>query len=215
LSSRELQFARRSHGGICLETDTVREVWTGRCGGDYDGGVCTGHADACLEPSQFVRVDRACQLSITDDIDPSASVAVYGRCHDTCYWSNNDCTGEEQWYGASESPSCTCENVKVGACRYDNRYFCAVDIEACDADSTFLSVCSLEKVDGAPDCRLCRSEGYPSNAKPSTMGSPNSNSDTEGSPQAGSLIPSPASDVKDNGTGEVARIVVAASWVFY
>jgi len=150
----------------CLRPENAEAVPIGRCfDSSQDLEVCTSVKEACTVPDKFQPNAEGCMVANENRMDSSGLLrhwSLYGRCDDTCVWSQDDCLAGEAWYPATHSyyntasKECTCDVVQVGACKNPkNKYSCGISSFSCDEFSTYISARDLKGMAGAPDCRLC------------------------------------------------------------
>jgi hypothetical protein len=169
VSSRELQSIANAHGGSCLKSDYVSAIAIGRCLGDGGDGYCASDKGLCLSGSTFsppLANDPDALPGCKGRQEGSAGQGLptsYGRCGKVdCLWSSNDC-GETFVL----DPTCTCENVVVGACEKDGQIFCSVSSHACDEESQWMTPQMLQQETNI-DCYICREYDDPSEIQEST-----------------------------------------------
>ena len=141
-SSRQKSQSEREFGGFCLEREFTEQVPMGRCEG-LD--LCSNKASCVGTFSQEDRTSNQPQCPMKS--------ARFGRCDHRCVYSPADCSYTETWFPANEE--CTCDKVKVGACRSASGALrCAVSESACDESTIWVSVRDLDSL----ECFLCRGE---------------------------------------------------------
>lgn len=206
-SSRQLQSISRSHGGICLESGTVDSLYTGRCG----DGLCVSHSSACTLEATFEEESRSCTLFEQNTNLLTTDSTKFGKCGDRCEWSEEFCAAGEAWTKAIDS-ECLCHDVRVGACKFNDVYFCALNQNSCDEASAFIDAKTLQGMSDAPDCRLCRAERNNSNGPPAAGAPSSSNQIVPSSESSSSLDTKVIVGATLGGVAGVA--VVAAVLVF-
>lgn len=180
VSSRELAAGGNPRAGAsCLEADgndPTHYVNLGRCGEAVDEYVCTSAKENCKTPAKFQPYDNQCTLLA--DLSPSRIQprSFFASCQDTgaqgteqdihCLWSSTECKEVSPQYIAvgamtyNYNMACPCEVTEIGACKARNsstqqdEYFCAVSATACDDESEFIPMKTLQETVGI-DCRLC------------------------------------------------------------
>jgi len=102
----------------------------GRC---RDTGRCTNAASNCHNESDFVH-DVSCTVS-QDLFAAKGGTAntipvTYGSCDDgRCVWSALDCDSVDAYI--NNDPTCTADQIEIGACYKDGSLTCAVSLETC------------------------------------------------------------------------------------
>jgi len=151
LSSRR---AVSSHSAGCTSSKKTQQSKIGTCS---DDGPCASVKELCDVPSLFQPKHKNCEVM---ENELTVTQMAYGSCISSafgndkaCFWSNEYCDDKESF---DFDGACTCDKVRVGACRWNNSpdvFHCAVSEAACDTDETFLSVMDLKTI---ADCYLCR-----------------------------------------------------------
>lgn len=121
-SSRQIQLPGQIRSS-CLDPKFVAEKSLGQCA----DGTCSPNAASC-DKLGFYKYDTIDTCSIEN--------TTFGLCGDRCLWSPDDCDNET-WIFPSDS--CSCDQVLVGACKKKEDIFCAVSLDACDDETTWLS----------------------------------------------------------------------------
>mmetsp|Transcript_500 Transcript_500/g.1166 ORF Transcript_500/g.1166 Transcript_500/m.1166 type:complete len:311 (+) Transcript_500:134-1066(+) len=155
LSSRQIQGRGNSHGGVCATRAGTEDTAVGFC-----SGRCVSDSTACQDSSEFITAlsvydsDRECTIKL--DNDPQKAT-LFGSCDGECFWSKDDCASNgSTWSVAGANPSCTCENVRVGACINEGFHWCAVSPTSCDDGSQWISAKDLMASGDGVECYLCR-----------------------------------------------------------
>jgi len=174
-----------SHSGGCKSTSRTTKSKIGRCGED---GPCASVKELCVDPKFFQQPSVECAV-MQDAI--KGEKMKYGSCissefsadKNTCFWSDDLC---DDVLSFDFDDNCTCDRVRVGACRKKNDFsdiHCAVSGAACDDLQEFLTVVELKALQ-VKDCYLCREAPatMPPETKPSTPG-----------PTSAPRVPSPTS----------------------
>lgn len=141
---------------------------SGRCDDNHrdiigmcvDETLCTTDASNCNNPDQFIEEFPFCSVEYNRNYERvrGTQFALWGKCFidgvGTCVWSKDDCPDggtfqtpyELDYYSpnpldlADKSDDiCTCEFTRVGACKADDGYHCAVSADSCGPESTWLS----------------------------------------------------------------------------
>jgi hypothetical protein len=159
--------AGTAHGGACKQrTATETRASLGLC---MNAGItavtaCASSASLCAESESFVAASEGNGCTMKENVE-EGSPTLFGSCSDGgCYWSSDDCTVAEE-FKPPQQDSCICEQVRVGACLFQDHYWCAVSESACGLNAEWISARSLadrSNEDGdIPECFLCREESVP------------------------------------------------------
>jgi hypothetical protein len=160
----------RAHGGACKQrTATETRATLGLCmdAGNTTVTTCASSASMCAESESFVAASEGNGCTMKENGE-EGSPTLFGSCSDGgCYWSSDDCTFAEEFKPPhfGQQDSCICEQVRVGACLFQDHYWCAVSESACGLNAEWISARSLadrSNEDGdIPECFLCREESVP------------------------------------------------------
>jgi len=140
-----------------------------------DETLCTTDANNCKNPDQFIEEFPFCNVEYNRNFERvrGTQYALWGKCTidgvGTCVWSKDDCPDGNLFQAPHElsyySPNpldladkidddaiCTCENTRVGACKADDGYHCAVSADSCGPESTWFR---WQETLPYIDCRVC------------------------------------------------------------
>jgi hypothetical protein len=120
--------------------DDELDQW--RSSGQMDGAPYQGHGGYCL----YADVVK----DIVEDVE-------FGACQNAsgdkrCSYADDQCVEGENW--VFPVADCSCDQVRVGACKKDERVFCAVTEFGCDDASTWMDSRTVS-AQAATDCYLC------------------------------------------------------------
>jgi hypothetical protein len=162
--------AGMAHGGACKQrTATETRASLGLCmdAGNTAVTACVSSASMCAESESFVEASEGNGCTMKENGE-EGSPTLFGSCSDGgCYWSSDDCTVAEEFKPPhfGQQDSCICEQVRVGACLFQDHYWCAVSESACGLDTEWISPRSLadrsNEAGDIPECFLCREESVP------------------------------------------------------
>eukprot|EP00548_Thalassiothrix_antarctica_P002532 CAMPEP_0194148498 /NCGR_PEP_ID=MMETSP0152-20130528/32839_1 /TAXON_ID=1049557 /ORGANISM="Thalassiothrix antarctica, Strain L6-D1" /LENGTH=241 /DNA_ID=CAMNT_0038850085 /DNA_START=221 /DNA_END=946 /DNA_ORIENTATION=- len=121
---------------------------------------CSSVKELCTITTDDIWVPFSTDCSVMNtETDDNPVKTKYGSCisnnvpTNTCLWSDDACDDKETF---TVNDDCTCDKVRVGGCRRrnDDIIYCAVNEQACDVDSEWLSVLDLQRT-ADKDCYLC------------------------------------------------------------